>query len=71
MLKGGSKKVLSIATSVTYEEQKITMLEFDRKGGAMQVLTYNSRMHENILSLAIYKDLINERSVAISSVFAF
>ena len=46
MLKGGQKKVLSIATNVAYDEQKVSMIEFNRNGEAMQVLDYNLKKYE-------------------------
>ena len=43
MLRGGEKQVLSINTDVAAEEIKVTMIEFNRKGKAMQVQNYDRK----------------------------
>ena len=66
ILKGGQKKVLSIATAVTYEERLVTLLEFNRNGEAMQVLNFNRKHYERNLNNAILKDLENNTAKLIA-----
>ena len=57
ILKGGEKKVLSIATAVSYEEKHVVMLEFNRNGEAMQAVNYDRKYYEDLLSRKILLDL--------------
>ena len=61
MLRGGEKSVLSMNTDVTYEENQVTMIEFDRKGQAMQVQNYTRKRYEEVLRVAIEEDLMMNR----------
>ena len=49
MLRGGEKKVLSIATDVMIEETEINLIEFSRTGDCSQIQRFDKKKYTDKL----------------------
>lgn len=61
LVKGGQKSVLSIVSDYVYEEQQVHVIEFNRIGEPIRVLTFDKKNYREKLQEALKTELKEQR----------